>query len=242
MDDDSQRGYHVTSEMISLVIPVHNEEAVLEAALRPLLDRAADFGDEVEILVVENGSRDGTWETLSALAAREPRIRALRSDRPDYGRALRLGLRACRGERILSDEIDVLDDGFHRAALQTLDAGADLVIGSKRHPDARDDRGLFRRLGTLVITGMLKAGCGLRASDTHGVKAWRREVARDIEGACRLEGDLFASEAVLRAERAGLRIVELPLSLRETRGTPIPLVRRVPRVLKEIRALRAALR
>jgi hypothetical protein len=146
-----------------------------------------------------------------------------------------------RGEFILSDEIDVLSHDFHRESLVLLDAGVDLVIASKQHPEARDDRGTFRRLGTGLITLLLKLACGLKASDTHGLKAWRRDVARDLATRATLGGDLFASECVLRAERMGLAIQELPLSLKEVRPTPIALARRVPKVLRDIAKLRKAL-
>jgi hypothetical protein len=135
----------------------------------------------------------------------------------------------------------VLSTDFHRDALAAL-ANADLVIASKRHPDARDERGFYRRMGTNVVTLLLKVAVGLRSSDTHGPKAWRRDTARALVGVSVLDGDLFASEAVLRAERGGLRIVELPLSIRENRPTAISLLKRVPKVLRDLRRLRAALK
>lgn len=227
--------------MISFVIPVHNEEDVIEEAVDRLIRQSGDLGDEFEVVLVENGSRDQTWKLCQRLAAADGRVRPLQSPVADYGASLKLGLEKARGERILSDEIDVLSHAFHRDGLRALDE-SDLVIASKRHPDARDDRGFYRRLGTWVVTMMLRVACGLRASDTHGLKAWRRETARRIAAECVLQGDLFASEAVIRAERLGLRIVELPLSLEEVRGTPIPLSRRIPKVLRDIRRLRRALR
>ena len=227
--------------MISIVIPVHNEEEVLRPAVERLVADFSSLTGDFEILLVENGSTDGTWAALEALAAAEPRVRPLRSPRPDYGVALKLGLLEARGEFILSDEIDVLSHDFHRASLRLLADGIDLVIASKRHSEARDDRGLFRRLGSNVITLLLKLACGLNASDTHGLKAWRRAAARALATRATLGGDLFASECVLLAERAGLAIRELPLSLAEIRPTPISLIRRVPKVLKDIMRLRRAL-
>lgn len=225
---------------VSIVIPVHNEEAIIEHALTRLVAEFRPLTGDFEILPVENGSRDRTWEIMQTLSAKEPSIRPLRSPRADYGFALKHGIRESRGEFILSDEIDVLDHGFHAAALQAL-ATADLIIASKRHPDAVDDRGLFRTLGTDVITGMLRLACGLKSSDTHGPKGWRASVARDLVARSRLDGDLFASESVIRAERMGLHLRELPLSISEHRATSIPLLKRVPRVIRDIWKLRQAL-
>lgn len=226
---------------LSVVIPVHNESEILPAALGRLTRELPSVTPSFEVLVVENGSRDDTWAKLRALAAADPRIVALQCPFPDYGKALKMGLLAARAERIVSDEIDVLQNSFHQGAIAALEH-CDLVIASKRHPDARDDRGFYRTLGTTVITLMLKAACGLKSSDTHGPKAWRRDTARRLAVECVLDGDLFASEAVLRAERSGVRIVELPLSLEEHRAAVIPLAKRIPRVLRDIRKLRKALK
>lgn len=225
----------------SIVIPVHNEASIIRHALDRLISEFSRITSRFEVLVVENGSTDATWSLLEEAAKSEPRIKPYRSPVPDYGRSLKLGLLAADAPKIIAEEIDILDHGFHEAAFSLLD-NHDLVIASKRHPEARDNRGVYRRLGTEGITLLLRLGCGLRSSDTHGPKAWRKEAVRTIVATTTLDGDLFASEAVLRAERAGLRIAEVPLSVAERRSSAIPLIKRVPRVLRDIRALRASLK
>ncbi|MBL4889014.1 MAG: glycosyltransferase [Candidatus Lindowbacteria bacterium] len=226
---------------VSIVIPVHNEEEVLESALARLIREFSEIESDFEVLVIENGSTDRTYELLTEIAEKEPRIRAYKSPVPDYGRALKMGLVVAEGKKVISDEIDVLDTGFHRGAIEALENN-DLIIASKRHPSAVDDRGFYRRLGTDVITTLLKLGCGLKSTDTHGPKAWRREIVRSLVPATVLDGDLFASEVVIRAERLRLRICELPLSITETRSSAIPLVKRVPKVLRDLQNLRRALK
>ena len=151
------------------------------------------------------------------------------------GRALRRGIMAARGRFCVCDEIDLCDIDFYRSSLGLLRPGrADMVIGSKLAPGARDERPLVRRLATRVLSGLLRHGAGLRGTDTHGPKAFRRRAVAPLAEACRVEENLFASELVIRAERAGLKIVELPLVLREKRRPTINLVRRVPRALYNI--------
>jgi hypothetical protein len=109
-------------------------------------------------------------------------------------------------------------------------------------PGARDKRPFTRRVATKVINRMLWATVGFRGTDTHGLKAFLREPLLPIVKACVVDKDLFASELVIRAGRAGLRIQEIPIEIEEQRSPPIQLARRVPRVLKDLGKLVVAVR
>jgi hypothetical protein len=111
------------------------------------------------------------------------------------------------------------------------------VIGSKRHPGSRDRRPLVRRAGTAAVTLLLRLTLGFRGTDTHGLKVLRRARLLPVARACVVEHDLFASELVVRASRAGLDVRELPLDLHEIRPPSVGLWRRVPRVLRDIARL-----
>lgn len=218
----------------SVVIPVFNEENLLETATVALLDRLELFGRPFELILCENGSTDRTAEMVDVIADREPAVRSLHSPIPDYGHALRLGILAARGRFVFCDEIDLGDMDFYRRALERLDAGADMVVGSKRHPESRDSRPWFRRQATMAINGLLRISVGFKGTDTHGLKAFARKPMLPVIDACALTKDLFASELVIRAARSGLRVEEIPLELREIRPPSIGLVRRVPRVLRDL--------
>lgn len=118
-----------------------------------------------------------------------------------------------------------------------------MVVGSKAHKDAQDQRPAFRKLGTTVINGMLRVLLDFKGTDTHGRKAFHRErrllpvVSRCIEGQY-----LFASELAIRAERDAFRIVEIPIVIAEKRPPSINLVKRVPRVLRGLAKLTWAIR
>jgi hypothetical protein len=94
----------------------------------------------------------------------------------------------------------------------------------------------------VVINGMLKATLGFKGTDTHGLKAFRREPVQPIARACLVDRDLFASELVVRCERAGLGIREIPVRVLEKRPPTIGLARRVPNVLKNLAKLFIAIR
>jgi hypothetical protein len=162
---------------------------------------------------------------------------------PDYGLALRQGIARASGTFVVCDEIDICDVDFHERALQLLEAGdADLVIGSKAMSGADDRRPVGRRAATRVINGMLRVLLGFRGTDTHGLKAFRREALAGFAEACLVNRDLFASEFVIRAERGGVKTVEIPVSIVEKRPPSIDLVRRVPAVLGGLARLFAAIR
>jgi glycosyltransferase involved in cell wall biosynthesis len=219
---------------LSVIIPVYNEEAILETAVRGLVGKLGQEGISYELILSENGSTDATLALAEALAGELPNIRVLHGDVPNYGRALRRGIEEARGELVVCDEIDLGDMDFYRRSIAMLDGGVDLVVGSKRHPGSDDSRPLLRRAGTAVIIGLLRLSVGFKGTDTHGLKAFRRAALMPIVEQCLVEHDLFASELVVRASRANVESREIPLRVREIRPPSVHLVRRVPRVLKHL--------
>jgi glycosyltransferase involved in cell wall biosynthesis len=228
---------------LSIIIPIHNEEAILRSAVVELREDLRALGQSYEIVLAENGSRDRTLAIAQELSQEMPDVRWLSTPEPDYGQALKAGLLAAHGEIAVCDEIDLCDVSFHRAAIELIDHdGADLVVGSKLLRESADRRPMLRHLGSLVYTGLLRTLIGFRGTDTHGPKALRRARALPIVRACVVGKDVFASELVIRAERAGLRVREVPLDVREKRPPSINLIKRVPAVVRNLARLAVALR
>ncbi len=228
---------------VSIIIPVYNEEAILQTAVVDLIDRLREFDWTYELCLAENGSTDRTVAVGEELSKRFPQVSIASVGAPNYGLALRRGILAARGEFVICDEIDLCDTDFYRRALEALETGqADFVVGSKVMAGASDERPLFRRLGTVVINGMLRVALGFRGTDTHGLKAFRRASVVDVANACLVDKDLFASELVIRAERGGVRLLEIPVRVLEKRPPSIGLSRRVPNVLKNLARLFIAIR
>jgi glycosyltransferase involved in cell wall biosynthesis len=228
---------------LSIVIPIYNEEAILHAAVVDLRERLGPLDWRYEVVLAENGSRDRTAQIAEELAGKYPEVRSFSLGKPNYGEALRVGIERARGRIILCDEIDLCDTDFHRRAVEILDAGgADMVIGSKLIEGASDERPLFRHATSIVYTTLLRLLVDFRGSDTHGLKAFRRESVLPIVSACLTDKDVFASEFVIRAYRAGLRITEIPIRVMEKRPPSINLLKRVPNVLKNLGKLTWAVR
>jgi glycosyltransferase involved in cell wall biosynthesis len=223
---------------LSIVIPVYNEAALVASAVAELSQALDERGLIWEMVLAENGSRDETPAILAGLSAKDARIRSLHVAQPNYGAALKAGILAARGELVVCDEIDLGDLRFYDAALEVLkDETVDLVVGSKAAKGAVDRRPMVRRVATRVHNGILRLLLDFKGTDTHGLKAFRRERLLPVVQACVVDRDVFASELVIRAWRAGLRVLEIPIELREKRKPTVDLYKRVPNVLKNVAKL-----
>jgi glycosyltransferase involved in cell wall biosynthesis len=227
---------------LSVVIPVYNEATILEASLLDLCERLRAEGLAFEIVVAENGSNDGTPELAGALAERLPEVSTFSYPEPNYGGALREGIYRATGTYVVCEEIDLCDVDFHVRALAELrlDA-ADMVIGSKAMRGAHDTRPLQRRLATRAYNRLLRVTLGFRGTDTHGLKAFVRKALLPVVASCVVEHDVFASELVIRAQRSGLRVREIPVEVHEKRAPSVHLFRRVPRVMRNLVRLMASI-
>jgi glycosyltransferase involved in cell wall biosynthesis len=198
--------------MISVVIPVYNEEGSL-AALHGELDRAfAGFKPlPVEFVFVDDGSRDGSWRVLTDLARRDPRVHAIRFRR-NFGKAAALtaGFRSARGDRIFTLDADLQDDPAEIPRFLTrLEDGCDVVSGWKK---TRHDP-WHKVLPSRVFNWMVSTLTGCRLHDHNcGFKLYRAEVVREVD----LYGELHRFVPVL-AHARGFRVGEIEVNHRPRR-------------------------
>ena len=224
-------------------MPAHNEEDYLPAAVGSVVSELRTGPEPFELIIAENGSSDSTAAQAAELSSRYAEVRALRLPVPDYGLALRSGFLEARGDVVVNFDVDFVDVAFLRSALEVMGStDAAIVVGSKRSPGADDRRGVGRRAVTAVFAGILKLGFGMRISDTHGVKALRRQAVAPVVDACRFNADIFDTELIIRAERAGLVVTEIPVVVNELRAPRTSIFRRIPRALLSLLRLRLALR
>lgn len=213
----------------SLVVPVYNEAPILTEALSRMVEAFDAIGGDYEILICENGSTDDTQTLTRDLERLHSPVRADFLPTANYGLALKRGIASCRHEHVILVNVDFWSVDFVRRALVLLEDGADLVIGSKVMAGSTDARPFLRRAITRSFNALLHRLFDLRATDTHGLKALRRSRLAPIAGQCVTDRSLFDTELVLRAERAGLRIVEIPVEVREIRQPNYwSVVRRIP--------------
>lgn len=204
------------SALLSLVIPAYNEAACLERHVRVVLDHMDAAGRTVEVLVVDDGSADETQAIAERLAAADPRVRALANPANEgKGGAVRRGMLAARGDPViffdadLSTPIQTVDP-----MLAAFDAGADVVVGSRRVAGARivvHQPWLRETLGR-GFTWLTRTWLGVPLVDfTCGFKGFRGPTVRPIFERQRLTDWSFDAEICYLARRLGYRISEVPV-------------------------------
>jgi glycosyltransferase AglD len=224
---------------LSIIFPAYQEEAFLPTAVNDVVHGLRSRGETFEVLIVENGSRDQTRAVADRLAGEFPEVRSLSVSTPDYGKALRHGLLEATGEYIVNFDVDLYDLEFSdRAVARMSDAGGpSIIVASKRGDMADDTRVWYRQFVTGVFSTILRVGFGLKVSDTHGMKAMRRLDVQKLGEDCVFGTDLFDTELILRAERAGLPTGEIGVKIVETRPARTPILRRIVRSLRGLAKL-----
>jgi glycosyltransferase involved in cell wall biosynthesis len=226
--------------IVTVIIPVHNEASFLPGALPRLFDELGTVNADISVLVVENGSTDNTADLVRDAMSTFAGLDLLQLDTPDYGAAMRDGFLQATGEWVANFDIDYFSGEFLNNALALADS-TDIVLASKRVEGADDRRSSMRRLATWTFNQILRFVLSSGVSDTHGMKLVRKSLIDDIAPSVISTTDLFDTELVVRAERAGYRITELPASVEELRETRSNLVKRVPRTLKGVWRIRQSL-
>ena len=194
--------------MLSIVVPLLNEAESLPALHAELAAVAKEHGYEMEILLVDDGSTDGSWREVCRLAALDPRVRGIRFRR-NFGKAAALsaGFAAAHGEQIVTMDADLQDDPQEiPRLLGKLDEGFDVVSGWKQ---VRHDP-WHKVLPSRVFNWMIGWLTGVRLHDHNcGLKCYRREVLGEV----RLYGELHRFVPVL-AHARGFRVGELAVQHR----------------------------
>jgi dolichol-phosphate mannosyltransferase len=207
-----------------LILPTFDEaeniEAIVAAAVAQLAS-AAPGG--YHVLIVDDGSPDGTGQIADRLAAVDDHVEVLhRTERAGLGPAYLAGFRhalANGADRLIEMDADFSHDPADLPRLlAAVDAGADLAVGSRYVPGgAVVDWGLVRRLISRGGCTYARAVLGLGIRDlTGGFKCFRREVLEAIDlDTVRSHGYAFQVELTYRAVRAGFRVVEVPIVFRD---------------------------
>jgi putative flippase GtrA len=216
-------------QLVEIVVPVHNEQRVLETSVRRLHGYlAASFPFPFRITIADNASTDGTWPLARRLAERLPRVRAVHLDEKGRGRALRQVWAASDADVVAYMDVD-LSTGLEALlplVAPLVSGHSDLAIGTRLANGAAVVRGprreLISRCYNLLLRGVLRA----RFSDAQcGFKAGRAEVVRALLPAVEDQAWFFDTELLLAAQRGGLRIHEVPVDWVEDTDSRVDLVR-----------------
>lgn len=199
---------------LSLIIPAHNEEARLPVTLKQVLEFAEGQSYAMEVLVVENGSLDRTFQIAQDFAAQHPQIRVLQNTQRGKGRAVRQGMLAAQGEyRFMCDvDLSMPLDEINRFLPPALE-GYDIAIASREAPGAvRHEEPYYRHFVGRIYNGLIRFLALPGLQDTQcGFKCFRGAVADDLFPRQTLTGWSFDVEILFIARLLGYKTIELPI-------------------------------
>lgn len=228
---------------LSLVIPAYNEASGLPRVLPCVIAYLEREVPDHEILLVDDGSRDETPRVAEQLLAGHTGGRVL-SYSPNRGKgaAVRTGALAAQGRAILFSDADfstpIEEEVRFRAALS---AGADVVIGSRAHAQAQitQAQGAVRQsMGRTFNVLVRLVGLSSFHDTQCGFKMFRGEAAHDLFGRALIDGFAFDVEVLWLAERAGMRIAELPVEWRNDPESRVRMFRDSARMVLELLRIR----
>lgn len=224
------------SLFLSIVIPAHNEQNRLPATLEKIFRFLEQQTFTSEVIVVENGSTDATYEIAQQFAARHPNLRVIQSEK-GKGAAVQRGMLAAQGDFRFMCDADLsmpVEEvvKFIPPALQDFD----IAIASREAKGAvRYNEPSYRHLGgrginfliqTLILPGLNDTQCGF--------KCFRAEVAEDVFRRQTLMGWSFDIELLYIARRHGYRIVEIPIHWYHSSESKVSALRDAVRMIQDI--------
>lgn len=237
---------------LSVIIPAYNEEAILRETVRTLSDALTDMQlrgifDDFEMIFVSDGSSDTTPALLDEAQKQYPLLRAcIYTPNRGKGYAVRTGILASDGDLVLYTDCDLAygTDVIEAAVRQLGDTGADVLIGSRAiHPEGYAGYTPLRKLASVLYLKFLCIAAGFRLSDSQaGFKALRGEVGRHIFARCEIDRFAFDMEMLMRAQKAGYSVTELPVKIVNHRDSSIHLVRDSIRMLRDIAKIKKSLK
>jgi putative flippase GtrA len=214
---------------VEIVVPVYNEVASLARSVRRLhAYLASSFPVSFQTTIADNGSLDGTWAAACELAAELPHVRAARIEAKGRGRALDAVWSTSEARVLAYMDVDLSTDlsALLPLVAPLLSGHSDLAIGSRLTRGARVVRGSKRELISRCYNAILHVVLGARFSDAQcGFKAIRADRARELLPLVRDRSWFFDTELLVRAQRAGLRIYEVPVDWVDDPDSRVEIVR-----------------
>lgn len=227
---------------LSVVLPAYREERIGTSVTR-VRDELAHLDGGVEVVVVDDGSGDGTAEAARAAGADVVVELAVNQGK---GGAVRAGVAAASGRTIAFTDADL---SYGPAQLERLlvevEAGCDVVVGNRHHADTRTivRASTLRALGGRAINGATRLVLDERRADTQcGIKAFRAEVAKVLFEHLTIRGFAFDVEALFLAERAGLSVREVPVEVENSERSTVNVARDAARLLADLWTIRRTAR
>ncbi len=213
---------------VSIVLPAYNEAARLEDTVERTALAIRGITPSFEIIIAEDGSKDGTDRISQALANKYDFVMHLHSDeRLGRGRAMVRAFKASRGEIICDIDVDLATDMKHlKELVQSIRAGYDFATGSRMLPESNVKRPFKRGLASKGYNFLTRFMLGSKLYDHQcGFKSFKRSSLFALMDTVKDTHWFWDTELFVRAQRAGYRIKEFPVEWKHGGATKVNLIR-----------------
>ncbi len=212
---------------VSVVFPAYNEADVLEDTIKKVIQNLDNFIDSYEIIIAEDGSIDGTNKLAAMLAKKNAHIKHIhRQKRLGRGTALKNSFKKSSGEIIVYMDLDLATDLSHlRELIEAINIeGFDLATGSRLLSKSKVNRSLTRNLASSSYNLIVRKLLGSRIRDHQcGFKSFRREPLLLLLDEVEATHWFWDTEILVRANRRGYKIKEIPVLWRSGKETKVRL-------------------
>lgn len=212
----------MATELVSIILPVHNEAGVLKRTIDCLGD---SLGQKFEIIISEDGSTDDTVRIAKSLENK--RVRLLHNGkRMGKGAAIKHAASYAQGSILLFMDADLASNPSQiKELVRLLEGGADIVIGSRYLKGSRAKRVFMRDVASRSFNFLVRAMLGSRIMDHQcGFKAFRKDTVLPVINEVENQKWFWDTELLVRAQRKGLKIAEIPIEWNEMPGSKFRLL------------------
>ena len=229
---------------ISIIIPTYNEEARVKPSLEVIMDYLRSLMRSWELIVVDDGSRDATVDIVQATIEDEPHAHLIHYKlNRGKGYAVSTGVLAAEGRWVVFIDADLSTPVEEIGnALQFLESGYDMVVGSRAHPESQIERqpSPYRRLASAIFDLARYSIVGLHQfPDTQcGFKAFRNEVVRPLYERSVIQRFMFDVEILYLANCSGLRLCQMPVRWADVAGSKVRFFSGVYQMFRDLVRIR----
>ncbi|MHC1773043.1 MAG: dolichyl-phosphate beta-glucosyltransferase [Flexilinea sp.] len=227
--------------LLSIILPAYNEEERLPECMEKVAQFVADQKFPVEVLIIENGSRDNTLELAKKFTEEFSWLRVFKEDKPGKGRAVRRGMLESRGQYRFFADVDFsmpIEEISH--FLPPFLSGYDIAIGSREGKGAiRYNEPAFRHITGRVFNWVVRIMAVHGVQDTQcGFKCFSAEAATKLFSVQLLDGWAFDAEVLFIAQHYGFKILEVPVRWYYDGHSKISVIRDSWKMFKELLQIR----
>lgn len=212
---------------VSVVFPAYNEADYLEPAVEKVTQALNEFTKSYEVIIAEDGSTDGTAERAEELAQKYPYVKHIHGEkRLGRGTALNNAFRQSRGKVLVYMDLDLATDlKFLKPLIESVAVlDFDFATGSRMMPESKVERTLRRSISSKSYNFLVRQILGSKLRDHQcGFKAFRREPAMQLINEVRARHWFWDTEILVRAQRKGYTIKEIPVEWKSGRKTKVNL-------------------